>query len=184
MNDKKLKQGAKKSTHETEKFGVAARLKAGEKAVPKTITATPEQQATADRIFGPLKAELKTLGLPHDDFWQVVGLVEQAGYCVDDLTYGEVHEMIVSVQQSRLTENLITRLRDIESIKSERVPLSTLANKLDVSKNSLYRLRDKGYLKVQKIGKTPLFVYRRDVDLDELSRLLELQRKQQLRGQK
>jgi hypothetical protein len=70
-------------------------------------------------------------------------------------------------------------LREIQP--REKVPLSTLALELDVSRQSLYRLRDAGHIKPE--GK-PLFIYRDQIDVAEIQRLLELQKKQQLGGQK
>jgi len=70
-------------------------------------------------------------------------------------------------------------LREIQP--REKVPLSTLAKELDTSKQSLHRLKDSGHIKFE--GK-PLFMYRDQIDVAEIQRLLELQKKQLLRGQK
>lgn len=68
-------------------------------------------------------------------------------------------------------EQVVTRVK---------VPVSTLARELDTSKQSLYRLEKHGGIEFQG---TPKFIYRDQINKTELKRLLDLQAKQQLRGQ-
>ena len=69
-------------------------------------------------------------------------------------------------------------IRDIEAEQHrERVPLSDLAKEFGVSRSTIYRIMEKGYLVTYG---EPKFVYRDEINPVEIERLLELQQKRQL----
>ncbi len=68
------------------KYGIRARIEAGPDAVPSEIRLTDASRQKVEQLFGPIKAELKAMGLPHTDLWWVVKQAEDCGYVVDDMT--------------------------------------------------------------------------------------------------
>ncbi|ELP30849.1 hypothetical protein [Rhodopirellula baltica] len=98
-------------------LSLAQRIKEG---TTKAIQAGKQETSLASKefvnsIFQPIKHDLKMLGLPDDDLWKIVELVEKSGYNVDDLTYAEVHEIVTSERRKMLSANLRTRLENLSN---------------------------------------------------------------------
>jgi hypothetical protein len=128
----------------------------------------------------------------------------QAQHCKNALVLGDslknhFKQSLVPQDFEAITTGLRVELKSLaksigwyeNQLQRERVPISTLAIELDVSRGSLYRLADKGHIPTYKQQGHPKYLYRDEIDPIEIKRLLDLQKKQQLppknekhRGQK
>ncbi len=61
------------------------------------------------------KAELKALDLPSDDPAKLFDLASEAGLNIDDMNYGDVHELYVSARAEVIAENVLEQMRAIPS---------------------------------------------------------------------
>ena len=110
-------------------------------------------------------------------------LCESDRLMIPDDLYSVFGQLCEDFEELRASALLV--LRFVESTRPkeprEEVPVSILAKELDTSKQSLYRLAEKGYISFH--GK-PQSVYRDQINVQHLKKLLELQKKQMLPGQK